>query len=188
MAKVIYSFSVSLDGFIETPDASLDWVIIDEEWLSFINSRQTDIGAYLYGRRLYENMTAHWPTPQANDPANPPEVLEWARIWKAMPKVVFSNTLKSVEWNSRIVRGDAAEEVARLKAKPGKYLAVGGANLAASLIRHDLIDTYELFVQPTILGRGTPYFPHLDQRFDLQLVETRRFGSGIIQLRYERKR
>lgn len=188
MAKVIYSFGVSLDGFVEASDRSLDWTVADEETLRLVNSRHADVGAFLYGRRLYENMATYWPTPQANDPANPPYFLEWARIWRAMPKVVFSNTLQSVEWNSRLVRGDAAEEVARLKARPGKDLSVGGATLAASLIKRDLIDVYELRIHPVILGGGTPYLPRLDRRLDLELTETQRLQSGVVRMRYERRR
>ncbi len=188
MARLIYSMMVSLDGFIETPDHSLDWVLIDEELHSFINAQQAANGAYLYGRRMYENMTAYWPTPQALDPANPAFVLEFARIWQAMPKVVFSNTLQKVGWDFRLVRGDAAEEVARLKAQPGKDLAAGGAGLGAALARRDLVDIYELFVQPVILGSGTPYLPALDRRLDLQLIATHRFQSGVVQLRYERRK
>jgi dihydrofolate reductase len=188
MARVIYSLSVSLDGFIETPEHSLDWVLMDEELHSFVNTQQAATGAYLEGRRMYETMTAFWPTPQASDPGNPAYILEFTRIWQAMPKVVFSNTLDQAGWGYRLVRGDAAEEVARLKALPGKDLAVGGAGLAASLIRRDLIDIYELFVQPVILGSGTPYLPALDRLLDLQLVISHRFQSGVVQLRYERRK
>jgi dihydrofolate reductase len=188
MATVIYSMGVSLDGFIETLDHSLDWHIVDEELHSFVNRQQAANGAYLFGRRLYENMTAYWNTPQATDPANPAYVLEFARIWQAIPKVVFSNTLQEAGWGFRLVHGDAADEVARLKAQPGNTLAVGGAGLAASLVRRDLIDVYELFVQPVILGSGTPYLPPLDRRLDLHLTETHRFQSGVVQLRYERRK
>jgi dihydrofolate reductase len=186
MRKVIYSMLVSLDGFIEGPDHNLDWHVIDEEFHQFVNDQQTEVGAWLYGRGMYEAMAAYWPTPDAADPKNPDYVLEFSRIWKAMPKIVFSKTLDKVEWNSRLVRDDAAREVLKLKAQPGKDLSVGGANLAASLIRLDLIDEYQLFVQPVILGSGTPFFPPLDDKLNLQLVETRRFGSGVVFLRYQR--
>lgn len=188
MSKVVYSFSVSLDGYFETLDRSLEWVNADAEYLTFVIDQQESVGAYLYGTRLYENMAAYWPTPQANDPSNPPYVLEWARIWRAMPKVVFSSTLQTVDWNARLVRGDAVEEVSQMKGLPGKDLAVGGATLAASLIQHDLVDVYEVFVQPVILGAGAPYLPVLEQRLDLELVEIHRFGSGAVQMRYERSR
>lgn len=188
MAKVIYSFSVSLDGYFETLNRSLDWVIADEEYLRFVIGEQDTIGAFLYGARLYENMAAYWPTQAANDPSNPPYVLEWARIWLATPKIVFSNTLRSVDWNSRLVRGDAIEEIARLKEQGGKDLSVGGATLASSLIRHDLVDVYEVFVQPVILGAGAPYLPTINHRLDLRLIEIHTLGSGVVQMRYERTR
>lgn len=188
MSNVIYSFSVSIDGFFETLDQSLDWVAADEEYLAIVIAQQQTVGAHLYGRRLYENMAAYWPTPEANAPTNSPNVLEWARLWRAMPKIVFSRTLRSVEWNSRLVRGDAIEEVARMRKSPGKDLAVGGATLAASLIQHDLVDVYEVFVQPVILGSGTRYLPALEHRLDLKLVECHKLGSGAVQMRYERLR
>ncbi len=186
MRKLIYSMLVSLDGFIEGPEHNLDWHIIDEELHQYINDQQAEVGASLYGRRMYETLSAYWPTPEAEDPANPGYVLEFARIWKAIPKIVFSKTLERVEWNSRLVREDAAGEVRKLKAQPGKDLTVGGAHLAASLIKLDLIDEYQLFVQPVILGSGTPFFPPLENKINLKLLETYQFGTGVILLRYQR--
>lgn len=186
MRKLIYAMMVSLDGFIEGPNRNLDWHIIDEELHQYINDQQVEVGAFLYGRRMYETMASYWPTAEAEDPTNPGYVLEFARIWKAMPKIVFSKKLDKVAWNSRLVREDAAGEVLKLKAQPGKDLSIGGANLAASLIKLDLIDEYQLFVQPVILGSGTPFFPPLEKRIDLKLVETHRFDSGVVLLRYQR--
>jgi dihydrofolate reductase len=176
---------VSLDGFIEDSHHSLAWVIIDRELHQFINDQQAGIGAFLYGRRMYENMSAYWPTADAV-PTLPDYVLEWAHIWKPMPKIVFSRTLEKVEWNSRLVRENAAEEVKKLKAQPGKDLSVGGAILAATFVRLDLIDEYQLFLQPVVLGGGTPFFPALDSQLNLKLVETHTFGSGVVLLRYLR--
>ena len=185
MPKLIYSMMVSLDGFIEDSRHSLDWVIIDRELHQYINDQQAGIGAFLYGRRIYENMAAYWPTADA-DPTLPDYVLEWAHIWKAMPKIVFSTTLEQVAWNSRVVRENAAEEVKKLKAQPGKDLSVGGATLAATFVRLNLIDEYQLFHQPVVLGGGTPFFPALDCQINLKLVETHTFGSGVVFLRYQR--
>ena len=103
-----------------------------------------------------------------------------------MPKIVFSKTLDRVEGNARLVREGAAEEVVRLKEQPGKDLAVGGAGLASTLMTLDLIDEYRLFVSPVVLGGGTPYFSALDQRLNLELVETRTFGSRVVYVRYGR--
>jgi dihydrofolate reductase len=112
--------------------------------------------------------------------------LEFARIWKALPKVVFSTTLEKVEGNATLATDSVAEEVARLKEQPGKDLAVGGAGLASSAIKLGLIDEFRLFVSPVVLGGGTPYFPALDERLNLELVETRTFGSPVVYLRYRR--
>ncbi|MFI5259151.1 MAG: dihydrofolate reductase family protein [Candidatus Limnocylindrales bacterium] len=184
MGKLVYSMSVSLDGFVETPDRSLDWVLIDEELHSFFNDEAREMSAFLYGRRLYELMVKSWPT-AATDHAATPAMVEFARIWKDKPKIVFSRTLERVEWNSRLVRTDAVEEVARLKALPGFDMSVGGPTTASPLIRAGLIDEYRLFVHPVILGAGAPYFPAPEGRLGLKLLETRTFTSGVVYLRYE---
>jgi dihydrofolate reductase len=182
--KLIYSMGVSLDGFIAGPEGEIDWSAPDEELHRFHNQQAREVGAHLYGRRLYEVMTP-WETADQNSSA-PEHVLEFARIWKNTPKVVFSKTLEKVEGNATLVEGDAAEEVARLKDQPGKDLAVGGAGLASTFIKLDLIDEYRLFVSPVVLGGGTPYFPAVDDRFNLQLAETRTFGSRVVYVRYHR--
>ncbi len=183
MRNLIYSMMVSLDGFIDDARHSLEWVIIERELHQFINDQQAGIGVFLYGRRLYENMVAYWPTAD-QDPNATDYTLEWAQIWKAMPKVVFSNTLEKVEWNSRLVKSDPAEEVRRLKAQPGKDLSVGGASLAGALMKQGLIDEIQLFVMPVVLGSGTPFFPPMDHQINLRLVETRTFGGNVVYLRY----
>jgi dihydrofolate reductase len=184
MSRVIYSMSVSLDGFVETADRSLDWVIVDEELHAFFNEEARQVGTFLYGRRLYELMAAYWPTADT-DPSNPAYMVEFARIWKDKPKVVFSTTLDKVEWNSTLFRNGVVEQVTRLKEQPGNDLSVGGPNLASSLIKLGMIDEYRLYVQPAVLGTGTPFFPAFDRRIKLRLVETRTFGSGVVYLRYE---
>jgi dihydrofolate reductase len=186
MRKLIYDMIVSLDGFIEGPNHNIDWGIIDEELHQFFNDQQAEVDTFLYGRRMYETMSAYWPTAE-EDPSNPGYILEWARIWMKMPKIVFSKTLEKVEWNSRLVRENIIEEVLRLKAQPGKSLSVGGANIAATFIKHNLIDEYQLFIQPIILGSGTPYFPALSDNKQLMLVENRRFGCGVVLLRYQKQ-
>jgi dihydrofolate reductase len=185
MRKLIYSFGVSLDGFIAGPDGKIDWSAPDEELHRFHNQQARELGAQLYGRRLYETMRA-WETWADDNPSAPEYELEFARIWKATPKIVFSTTLDEVEGNARLVRDNAAEEAARLKEEPGKDLAVGGADLASTLMKAGLIDEYGLFVSPVVLGGGTPFFPALDERINLELVETRTFGSRVTYLRYRR--
>jgi dihydrofolate reductase len=127
----------------------------------------------------------YWDTFEENPSAAEYE-LEFARSWKDLPKIVFSKTLETVEGNARLVRGGAAEEVARLKGQPGRDVAVGGAGLASTLIRLGLVDEYRLFVSPVVLGGGTRYFPALEERIKLELVETRRFGSHVVYVRYRR--
>src|SRR5258706_7047251 len=184
MRNVIYSMGVSLDGFIAGPDGEIDWSAPDEELHRFHNQQIREIGAHLCGRRLYEEMV-YWETADENPSATEVE-FEFAGIWKQLPKIVFSKTLEKVEGNARLVRDGVAEEVAKLKEKPGKDLAVGGAGLASTFTRLGLIDEYRLFVSPVVLGGGTPYFPALEERINLELIETRTFGSRVVYLRYRR--
>jgi dihydrofolate reductase len=185
MRKLIYGMMVSLDGFIETPGREIDWILIDEELHKYVNEQQSAVDTYLYGRRMYELMARFWPTADA-DPAAPDYIVEYARIWKRTPKVVFSTTLEQVDWNARLVREDVAGEILRLKQQPGKDLEVGGADLASSVMRLGLIDEVQLYVQPVILGGGKRMLPALDARINLRLLETRTFRSGVILLRYGR--
>jgi dihydrofolate reductase len=184
MRKLIYSMGVSLDGFIAGPGGAIDWSAPDEELHRFHNQQTRELGAHLCGRRLYEVMT-YWETADENPSAAEHE-LEFARIWKNLPKIVFSKTLEKVEGNARLVGDGVAEEVARLKEQPGGHLAVGGAGLASTCIELGLVDEYALFVSPVVLGGGTPYFPALDERIDLELVETQTFGSRVVYVRYRR--
>ena len=182
--KLIYSMTVSLDGFIAAPDGDIDWGAPDEELHRFHNQQVREIGAHLLGRRLYEVMV-YWETADQNPSAADYE-LEFARIWQNLPKIVFSKTLEKVEGNARLVRDGVGEEVAKLKEQPGKDLAVGGAGLASALIELGLVDEYRLFVSPVVLGAGTPYFPPLEERIDLELVETRTFASRVVYVRYRK--
>lgn len=182
MRKVIYSFTVSLDGFIAGPDGEIDWSAPDEELHRFHNQRVKEVGVQFCGRRLYEEML-YWETVGENPSAGEIE-LEFAGIWRELPKIVFSTTLEKVEGNARLAREGVAEEVAKLKQQPGKDLAVGGAALASTFIELGLVDEYQLFVSPVVLGAGTPFFPAGMKRANLELVETRTFGSRIVYLRY----
>ena len=183
MPTLIYSMAVSLDGDIAGPDGAIDWAAPDEELMRFHNEQTRELTGHLMGRRLYEDMLG-WET--AEQTRTDPRELEFAHIWKAIPKVVFSTTLTTVEGNARLARRDVADEVAELKHQPGPgIVSVGGAGLAASLAEKDLIDEYRLFVNPVVLGGGTPYFPPLPKRLDLELIETRTF-SQVVYLRYRR--
>ncbi len=183
MRKVIYSMIVSLDGFIEGPNRDLDWHIVDEELHKYVNDQERGIGTHLYGRRMYEVMS-YWQTADTN-PSSPEYEVEYAHIWKSIPKIVFSKTLERVEGNARLVRENIAEEIAKLKEQPGKDLGLGGANIASTFMQLGLIDEYQLYVHPVVLGGGTPMFSAFDNKINLRLVETRKFGSGVVLLRYQ---
>ena len=185
MRKVIYGMGVSLDGFIAAPGNNIDWSVPDEDLHRFHNEQARETGVELYGRGLHEVMR-YWETDAATSPSASEPEREFARIWRATPKLVFSRTLESLEGEGTLVREDVADTIARLKEEPGGDIAVGGAGLAASVIAQGLIDEYRLFVYPIVLGGGTPYFPALDARIELRLAETRTFGQGVVYLRYER--
>jgi dihydrofolate reductase len=180
MRNVIFSMGVSLDGYIAGPGGEIDWTAPDEELHRFHNERTRGLAAHLCGRRLYETMV-YW---EGEDESRGPVMREFADIWRPLPKVVFSSTLASVEGNARLTTHDPAEELARLEGD----VAVGGAGLAATLIERDLVDEFQVFVYPVIVGGGTPFFPAVDHRIDLELVETRTFGSRVTYSRYRRAR
>lgn len=185
MRKIVWMMSVSLDGYMEGPDRELDWHLVDDELHRHFNDVLGAMGAFLDGRVTYELMAEFWPTADT-DPASTAPMAEFARIWRDMPKLVFSRTLERADWNSTVVREVVADDIMALKAEPGGDLALGGADLAATFLRLDLIDEYRLYVHPIVLGRGNPMFSPTADRIDLRLAETRTFGTGVILLRYER--
>jgi dihydrofolate reductase len=180
--KLIYSMGVSLDGYIAGPDGEIDWSAPDEELHRFHNQQTRELGGHFLGRRLYETMV-YWETADGNPSATDYE-REFARIWKELPKIVFSRTLDKVEGNTTLARVGVADEVATLKEQPGQDLAVGGAGLASTCIKLGLVDEFRLFVSPVVLGGGTPYFPPVDERIKLELLETKTFPSGVVYVRY----
>jgi dihydrofolate reductase len=186
MRKLILWMMVSLDGFFEGPNRELDWHVVDEELHTFDNDELRQMGAFLSGRQTHQLMADFWPTADA-DPSQPPYIAEFSRIWKAMPKIVFSRTLERADWNTTVVRDNVAEEVTRLKQQPGSDLVLSGADIAATLMRLGLVDEYRLFVAPVILGNGNPLFRESDEAIRLRLVEARPFGSGVVMLRYARE-
>jgi dihydrofolate reductase len=185
VSKVVYWMTVSLDGFIETLDGKIDWTAPDDELHRFFNDYARKVSGFLYGRRSYELMADFWPTADADPSASEP-IAEFARIWRRVPKVVFSTTLRHVEHNSRLAGEDVGAEGATLKEQVDGDLGVCGATLAASLMKLGLIDEYRLFVRPIALGGGKPYFPPLERPLNVRLVETRMFSGGVVLLRYER--
>ena len=180
MPQVIYAMSVSADGCIAGPDGTFDWAMPDEELHRFHNEQPRELGGHLLGRRLYETMV-YWETAD-KDPSD--IVREFALIWRALPKVVFSRTLDSVEGaNTTLARDDLRAELSSLQESVRGDVAMGGAELAAEAVRLNLIDEYRLFVHPVAIGGGVPFFPR-DHRVDLDLVETRTFTSRVVYLRY----
>ena len=183
MRDVVYIASISVDGFLGADDADNAWVVPDPELHRHFNALEGSFDAHLYGRRMYELMAEFWP--EADElPDAPDYVVEYSRIWRAMPKLVFSNSLQHVEWNSRLFAGDAVEEIARLKSGPGGAMSIGGAALATSLAQDGLIDEFRFYVMPTVVGSGTPMFGALGRHIDLTAVEVQRFSSGAVFLRY----
>ncbi len=183
MRKVIYSMQVSLDGFIEGPNGEFDWAEPGLELHQYFNDLERETGAHLYGRRLYEIMD-YWRTADTN-PASTAVEVEFARLWQQVPTIVFSNTLEHVEGNARLVKDNIAEEVAKLKAQPGKDMVLGGAGIGATFMKLGLIDEYWLCIYPVVVGSGKPFFTALNAKIDLQLVETRIFPGGCVFLRYQ---
>ena len=182
MRDLIFSMAVSLDGYVAGPGGDIGWTAPEPELHRFYNERTRECGVQLCGRRLYEEML-YWET---IDPAAAEPEREFAAIWQALPKVVFSSTLERVEGNATLAHEGLAETVAQLKAEPGGALEVGGATLAAEATRLGLIDEYRLFAFPVVLGGGTPCFPPLDAQMELELAETRTFAGGVVLLRYRR--
>ena len=183
MRSVTYSLAVSLDGYIAGPDGKFDWSVPDEELMRFATEESRQVGVQLMGRRLYETML-YWETAD-QDPSLDDAMLEWAAIWKPLPKVVFSTTLSTVQGNARLASGDLADEIERLRAEPGEgEIAIGGAMLAVQAGALGLIDEYRARVHPVLVGGGLPYFAHGERRVDLELMETRTISSSIVFLHH----
>ena len=185
MRRIVVMMSVSLDGFFEGADRDLSWHMVDDELHGHFNEQLGAMGAFLDGRVTYGLMAEFWPTAD-DDPSNAGPVAEFARIWREMPKIVFSTTLERADWNTTITRHVVVEEILALKAQPGGDMALAGADLAATFMQHDLIDEYRFYVHPIVLGAGRRLFPAADTPVAFRLAETREFGNGIVLLRYER--
>ncbi|MFG2164289.1 dihydrofolate reductase family protein [Micromonospora chersina] len=182
MRRIIVAMSVSLDGCFEGPGGDLSWHRVDDELHQHFNDELREMSAFLDGRRTYELMASFWPTAD-QDPANDAPMREFAGIWRDMPKIVYSRTLERADWNTTVVREVVPEEVRALKEQPGGDMALGGAELAAAFARHGLVDEWRLYVVPVVLGAGRPLFPP-GTRLDLDLIAERRFGNGVVELRY----
>src|SRR5215211_3223912 len=182
MAKLLYVMNASLDGSIADQDGKFDWGAPGEEYYSFVNDLERPVGTYLYGRRLYQTM-AVWETDPAAA-AQSPAAREFAELWQAAGKVVYSRTLAAAATTrTRIERAFDPDAVRQLKAAAERDLTVGGPTLGAHAITAGLVDEYDLFVWPVVVGGGKRFLPNR-VRLQLELLEERRFGSGVVYLRY----
>lgn len=182
MARLFYSAIMSLDGYVADEDGTFDWAAPDEEVHRFVNDLERPVGTYLYGRRMYEVMVA-WETMDTLADQSP-AARDFAQLWRATEKIVYSRTLRTVSSaRTRIERDFDPEAVRQLKAAAGRDLTVGGPNLAAQAFKARLIDECHLFVTPVVVGGGTPAHPS-NFRLELELLDERRFGNGVVHLRY----
>jgi dihydrofolate reductase len=183
VAKLIYSAIASLDGYVADEDGSFDWAAPDEEVHTLVNELERPIGTYLYGRRMYEVMV-YWETADTlADQSAPPE-RDFAEIWQAADKIVYSKTLEqAASARTRIEREFDPEAVRRMKASAERDLSVGGPDLAGQAIKAGLVDELHLFITPIIVGGGTAWLPD-GARVKLELLDERRFGGGVVYLRY----
>ena len=179
MARLIYSAITSLDGYVADEDGNFDWAEPDEEVHAFVNELERPVATYLYGRRMYEVMV-FWETAHNGRPV----ALDFAQIWRAADKIVYSRTLETVSSaRTRIERDFDAEAVRQLKARADRDITVGGPDLAAQAIRAGLVDECHLFVAPILVGGGKQAFPD-NVRLELELLDERRFDSGVVHLHY----
>jgi dihydrofolate reductase len=182
MAKLIYSAITSLDGYVADEEGSFDWAAPNEEVHRFVNDLERRVGTYLYGRRMYEVMVA-WETMDSRAD-QPPVIDDFTKIWQAADKIVYSKTLETVSSaRTRIERDFDAEAVRQLKASSERDITVGGPELAAQAIRAGLVDEFQLFVTPVVVGGGKKALPD-DVHLKLELLDERRFGSGVVHLHY----
>jgi len=182
VAKLIYSAITSLDGYVADEKGNFDWSAPDEEVHSFVNELERPVGTYLYGRRMYEVM-AYWETAGAAGDL-PPFELDFAKIWQAADKIVYSKMLETASSaRTRIERDFDPEAVRQLKASAGRDITVGGPDLAGQAIRAGLVDELQLFVTPIVVGGGKHSLPD-DVRLKLELLDERRFGNGVVYLHY----
>ena len=181
MAKLIYSAITSLDGYVADEDGNFDWAAPDEEVHAFVNDLERPVGTYLYGRRMYEVMVA-WETMTLA--GQPPVVQDYAAIWRAADKIVYSRTLATVSSaRTRIEREFEPEAIREMKAAAGRDISVGGPDLAAQALQAGLVDECHLFLTPVVVGGGNQFLLD-DVRLNLELLDERRFGSGVVHLHY----
>ncbi|WP_419997046.1 dihydrofolate reductase family protein [Streptomyces boninensis] len=183
---LIHFVAQSVDGFIEGPAGEFDWTVMDEELSAYSHTVSDEADAFLYGRVVWEMMSGYWP--RAEEISTHPHDLQFAPLWREKPKFVVSRSLEKADWNTQVLGADFAEQVAALKRSGTSLVLFGGADLAASLAEHDLIDEYRITVHPALLGGGKPVFKDLKRRTGLTLAEAKVFDSQVALLRYRRDR
>ncbi|HEY1618983.1 MAG TPA: dihydrofolate reductase family protein [Streptosporangiaceae bacterium] len=183
--KLIFMMSVSLDGYFAGPSGELDWQNVDTELHQHFNDELRGMGAFLDGRVTWELMAGFWPTADA-DPAASAPMAEFAGIWREMPKVVYSRTLREAGWNTTVALEVDPAQVRELAERAGGDLVIGGAVLAETFRQLDMIDEYRIYVHPILLGQGRQVFSPAEDPAALTLVQARAFGSGVVLLRYHR--
>lgn len=186
MRKVVLAMQVSLDGFTVGPNGEMDWISVDDQVWEYVNDQLRSVDTFLLGRVTYQQWEYYWPAALTN-PSSTKNEIEFSRLADKTQKIVFSRTLKKVDWkNTRLVKENIAEEIAKLKRQPGKDLIIfGSSDLAVTLIQDGLIDEYRIMVNPVVLGNGKPLFKGIKDKLNLRLINARKFKSGNVLLYYE---
>ena len=182
--RVVASIGISLDGFIEGPERQIDWHRIDAELHQYLNDDLRSMGAFVEGRVTYELMAAYWPTADA-DPDASPQIVDFAQIWRGMPKVVLSRTMTETDDPRATIRREIDPDEIRALTEQGD-IVIGGADVITAFRELDLVDDYRVYVHPVLIGRGKRLFPDTDAAADLRLVDIRTFGNGVVRLHYLR--
>ncbi|GIJ49020.1 riboflavin biosynthesis protein RibD [Virgisporangium aliadipatigenens] len=186
MRKLIYWVHTSLDGFIDGPNGAFDWPVFAREMQAYAHEVHGGVDTFLYGRKVWDMMSAYWPT--ADENTDEEHALTFAPIWRSTPKVVFSNTLEKADWDTTVVGGDIAAAVRAMKAEPGRDLLLnGGSQVAVELGAHGLIDDYQVFVHPVMLSGGTPLFPGGFDRLNLNLQGSQVLDGQVVLTRYTKR-
>jgi dihydrofolate reductase len=176
MRKVVLSMMVSADGYIEAPNDNITWHVWDDEMSEYMMGFFDTVDTFIYGRKSFELMIEYWPS----------QTGEFADIMNETPKLVFSRNLENVEWNSKLIKENVADEIRQQKNQPGKNMVLfAGANIASTFIEHDFIDEYRLIVNPVVLGAGTPLFKEIKNQLKLKLLQAKPFQCGNTLLCYE---
>ena len=187
MSKIVVWMQMSLDGKTRGPNGEFDWPIVKDELNSYFVDELRSAGMFLYGRKIYEMMAHFWPTAD-QDPDSSPNQIAYSKIWKPMPKLVFSKTLQDVQWSTIVLDGIDQRVRDYRDASDGDLYLFGGSQTVAGFARQGLVDEYQIFIHPVVLGGGAPLFPSPADRQGFSLVDCRVFDKTVVGVRYSRKR